>query len=1102
MSFEIIAGPSGSGKSTYAYNELIRRSLQHPQQQFILIVPDQFSMSSTREICRLHPAGGIMNIDILSFSRLTHRILDEVGSPERTVLDDTGKNLILRRVALMQKEQLTFLKGKLRRPGYIHEVKSQISEFYQYDIAPADLENMIESSRGRGYLSGKLRDLKVLYEAFQQYIREKYITTEEALLELARLIPKSRLLAGSCVLFDHFTGFTPIQLRVVGELMRVCERIDMTLCIDREPGQADRLFDLTKNTCHRMLALAEETGCEVLPTVYMNDPVHRRYAACPALDFLERRMLRSGKAVYGKPQDAIGIYEASSRRNEVRRCCRRIQSLIRQGYEYRQIAIETGDLESYGDLLREELGRYGIPFYMDQPRSVLRNQMVTSLRCILRLLTEDFSADSVMGYLRSGMTDFTQDQTDRFDLYLRAMGIRGRSRFLKPFEKGKGAEEAEKLRGELMESLQPLLQPMATARQYTKMLYELCVRLRMQEKCMAQVRYFTEKGELPLAKEYEKIYKSIMDLFDRIYDLIGEDELDAAGYLAIFEAGVSEIRIGTIPQSVDQVMVGDMQRTRLEPVKTLFFLGVNEGIIPKRSSNQGLLSDMEREFLLSSGITLAPGPREKLYEQRLYLYQNMTKPSEHLYLSYSLLDSSGRSLLPSYLIRHILLLYPGMEVVSERTEEQHWEEKLESPQDGLDELALMLREYASDETGEARLQQLDQRIRALTAAYRGEKGAAFLIQSAFTVYEPRPLSAGAIEAIYDPKGTISRLEQMASCPFAHFLRYGLGLKEKEEYSFEQTDLGSVYHSVLELFFKQLKEEEIQLAALEDDRIRERLHEILTAVAEDYGNEILFSSGRNIYRRKQMEEVLLRSLKTMKYQLSKSRFVPSYFERRFEQSGGHPIRGIIDRVDVASSDGRYYVKVVDYKTGNNKLDGNQLYYGVSLQLPIYLARAVDLVKELHPEAEVIPAGMFYYKVQNPVITGKHEDIEKELVREMRPQGVFLEEEEVLKLLDQELSEKGKSDVIVADLKGGRLSSYSQSATREQMQAYLEYAADKADELMQRIRDGEIAVAPFQTGKGEHRFDSCRYCPYGGICGFDERIPGYEKQECPIMGVPGT
>ncbi|MBR4758556.1 MAG: helicase-exonuclease AddAB subunit AddB, partial [Lachnospiraceae bacterium] len=371
MSLQIIAGPSGSGKSTYAYQSVIEEAIQYPDRHYIIIVPDQFSMSTTREICRLHPAGGIMNIEVLSFSRLCYRIGDEVGSGNRAVLDDTGKNLILRRVALSMEQQLTFLKGRMKRPGYVHEVKSQISEFYQYDISDGDLEAMINASKDRGYLNQKLADLRLLYKGFSDYIRDKYITTEEALSELARMIPKSDLLAGSTVLFDNFTGFTPVQDKVIRQLLLCCRKVSVTLCLGQKKDE--KLFTLTHKSYEKLIRLAGDLKVSVLPEVRLPQDNAVRYQEHDSMAFLEQNLLRGGGRTYKKAAEGIRIYEAASARDEVQWCCRRINELIRQGYEYRQIAIETGDLEGYGNLLSYELGRFGIPYYMDLRRSVMQN---------------------------------------------------------------------------------------------------------------------------------------------------------------------------------------------------------------------------------------------------------------------------------------------------------------------------------------------------------------------------------------------------------------------------------------------------------------------------------------------------------------------------------------------------------------------------------------------------------------------------------------------------------------------------------------------------------------------------------------------------------
>ncbi|MCR5283596.1 MAG: PD-(D/E)XK nuclease family protein [Lachnospiraceae bacterium] len=1089
MSLQIIAGPSGSGKSTYAYERIIRLSMEHPDKQFFILVPDQFSMSTTREILRLHPRHAIMNIDVLSFSRLTHRIADEVGQKRRDVLDDTGKNLILRRVALSIEDQLGFLKGRMRRTGYVHEVKSQISEFYQYDISPVQIDEMIQKSSGRGYLPAKLRDLKLIYEAFGAYIREKYITTEEALLQLRDAIPRSGLMAGSYVLFDNFTGFTPIQNLAIREMLRACEEVSVILCADGElETGTDRLFSLAQKTYDKLIALAGEVKTPVLPTCYLTDKTHFRYAGNAPMAFLEKELLRFGNHTYRGPQDAIRIFEAVNVRQEVQNCCAGICRLIREGYQYRDIAIVAGDTEGYGEILKEELTKYRIPFYLDVSRSVLQNPLSVFLRYALRTQCENYSYDSVMGMLSSFMTDLTMDQIDLFDRYLTKRGISGKHQFSKPFERGQEAPEVEPLRQMLCEMLTPLQKDCKTAGDWAKALYEICLQQRMEEKCLAMAERFEAQGEPSLAKEYEKIFSQIMKVLEQIHDLIGEDELGCREFLEIFEAGVSEIRIGTIPQKVDQVVVGDITRTRLDRVSALFFLGINEGNIPKKNASGGLLSDIEREFLSQSGIALAPGPREKLYEQRLYLYQIMTKPAERLYLSYALIDAAGKGMMPSYLIGNLLSLYPELRVESTGSE-LSLVAGIATREDGLDDLARLLRLYAEG-------RQLPE-LTVLSALYEDDRIAADLKRKAFFRYEPAYLKKETALSLFEKNGTVSRLEMMAGCRFAHFIRYGLHLKEKQQFRLEVSDQGSVYHRVLELLMRMLKEKGIRLEELEEEQIQVLLHELMEQVIAEEEFHVLSANKRNAFQARQMEQLLRRSVGGMQYHFRKGRFQPVFFEHFFKEDDVHHIRGVIDRIDLAEGeDGRLYVKVVDYKSGKRDLDLTRLYYGISMQLPIYLSRAVSLMEQEHRGADIKPAAMLYYRLQDPLVKAEEkEDISAALRKEMICRGLFLEDDEVLRFLDAEFEEKGYSDVVsVRRNADGSLRANSQTASEQEMKSYLDYAQKKADALQEEIQSGDIEVNPITIGSGDNGFDSCKYCPYASICGFDESIDGYFKKAC--------
>lgn len=1101
MGLQFVFGGSGAGKSTMVYEKIWKQSMEHPEKKYLIMVPDQFTMYTQKQLCLMHPRGGIMNIEVLSFSRLIHRISEEVGRKERAVLDDTGKNLVLRKVAMEKEEELVLLKDKVKRPGYIHEVKSMISEFYQYDIRETDMEEMIAQSQGKGALSLKLQDLKTLYTGFSQYIRDKYITTEESLDELCDMIPRSEILKESIIVFDGFTGFTPVQNRVLLQLMQIAGEVIVTLCADDETDivqgeEEQHLFALSRKTYRMLSLMAKENGVVVRNPVYLTEKPVKRYEKNPAMAFLEANLFRYKNRTFAERQQAICVREADGLVSEMQSVCAEIKRLIREeDYCYRDIAVVTGDLERYAHLAETEFVRYKIPFFMDRNRSVAHHPLTEYLKSALGMLKENFSYESVFRFLRSGMTCLETDEIDRLENYVRAYGIRGRKAYLQEFTISERAEEINQIRVRLVEEIQAILCGCSTAKEYATALYELCHANRLQEKCDAYARKFEAGGDASKAKEYEKIYPACMDLLNQIYELIGEDEMDVAEFLAVLEAGIAEIRVGTIPQNVDQVVVGDIERTRLKQIRALFFIGVNDGVIPGGNGNGGLLSDMERQFFMDLGRELAPTPRQKIFEQRLYLYQNMTKPSERLYLSYSKVDGGGKTLLPSYLIRVIQGLYPALEVERVTDKIAGNLAGIATKEDGLDDFAQLLRMYLNGEVppgdGEERLRES---LGILCRAYGTDEVATGIREAALTTYENVPLSDMAAELLYRDrnKGSVSRLEQFAACAYAHFLRYGLELKEQEEYDFDVMDFGIIYHHVLEKVSFGLRRQEVTLAEAEPELLEKLVGEALEEYTEEYGGRILRSSARNEYRVGQMKQVLMQSLSAMQYQLSKGAFRPAFFEKSFQLKGEFPLVGKIDRIDLCREEDKVYVKVIDYKSGAKKFSLEELYYGLSLQLPAYMNAAMELLKEKQPGVEAVPASMLYCRLQNPYVDETVKDVEHELRKEMRPEGLSNDSDKVIGLLDEELS--GNSDVVrISRNKDGSLGRYSQTVSEDMFGVLLAYTGEKMQSLMQEMKSGEIGAVPAHLESEKQ--DSCTYCAYKGICGMDMRIPGYKKRELP-------
>ena len=629
MSLRFYFGPSGSGKSHRIYEEIMQRAAQEPGRNFLIIVPDQFTMQTQKDLVMRSDRGGILNIDVLSFGRLSHRILEEVGTKEMPVLDDTGKSLVLQKIAADLKEQLPAMGSLLHKQGYIHEVKSAISEFMQYGISTQDMDKLIASAEKRGALAMKLRDLKTLYRGFQDYIRDHFITTEETLDVLRRSLVKSKILPDSVVVFDGFTGFTPIQNRLIQELMRVCEETIVTVTIGEEedPYQMDgeqKLFHLSKKTVADLVKLAAEAEVTRGEDVFVKGGPNR-FAEAPALCYLEQNLFRYQYEPYTEKQHEIHMFEALSPREEVHQTALYIRKLIREeGLTYRDIAVVIGDLEGYASYVETEFGQLEIPCFLDRTRGIVLNPMIEYIKSALQLYIRDFSYDTVFHFLRSGMADISREEIDELENYVIRTGARGYRTYSRLFtrkteemQQGSGQEDTERAE-ETMERLNRIRQqfadtveilhmaPRAKAGEYVDHLYDFLEQNQVQQKLLNYQQQFEQEGDLAKAREYAQIYRLVMDLLDQIYELLGEEEISLQEFADILEAGFGEITVGTIPQNVDRIVVGDMERTRLKQVKVLFFLGVNDGNIPKNASKGGIISDMDREFLIESGTEMAP----------------------------------------------------------------------------------------------------------------------------------------------------------------------------------------------------------------------------------------------------------------------------------------------------------------------------------------------------------------------------------------------------------------------------------------------------------------------------------------------------------------
>ena len=1131
MGLQFYFGGSGAGKSRRLHEDILSMAKCEPEKNFLILVPDQFTMQTQVDLVKASDCGGIMNIDVLSFGRLAHRIFEETGYDSKPVLDDTGKSLVLRRVAGRLKDNLPVIGKNLNKIGYIHEVKSAISEFMQYGLDVGQVGELAEFSKERGALYYKLKDLKMIYQGFQEYIEDRFVTTEETLELLTGAVGKSEIIRNSVVVFDGFTGFTPIQYRLIQELMRLTDEVIVSITIDirEDPfrmGGEQELFYLSKKTVKDLCRLAREADVRRKEDVFIRNSPLPRFRDSKVLAHLEQNLFRYPAVVWqekGKEHE-IQITEAVNPAQEVKEVCIRIKKLVlEEGYSYRDIAVVTGNLETYGDYLEREAQMYDIPLFMDRTRGLMLNPFIEYIRSALKIVLCNFSYETVFHYLRCGLVDFEPEEIDLLENYVLALGIKGRKKWEQAFvRKGRAIPEEEcgdekelkevqklarlnRVRERLMQQLAPLLEKKKTAGELVRTLYDFIVAGQVQEKLAVYEQYFMENKEPEKSREYAQIYRLVMELLEQIVSLLDEEPMTLQEFADILDAGFQEIEVGTIPGSVDRIVAGDMERTRLKQVKILFFLGVNDGNIPKGSSKGGIISDIDREFLQQSDFELAPTPRQQMYIQRLYLYMNMTKPSQRLYISFSRISSDGKSIRPSYLIDTIREMFPWLGIKKADVMENSLMQ-IVGKKDGLSLLSGELREYAKGRKGCLSEEELISlyHLYEQDETYRDYAGK--LAEAAFKQYEHKPLAKAVARALYGRmlENSVSRLEKYASCAYAHFLQYGLMLREREEFGFEQVDLGNIFHGVLEAFAGKLSQNHYTWFDFPDEEGDRLLKEALLECTLEYGETVLYSNARYEYMVERMYRILKRTIRTLRAQLQEGDFVPASFEMSFShvedlqavnialsEDERMKLRGRIDRIDTCEDEEHVYVKVIDYKSGNRKFDLAALYYGLQLQLVVYMNVAKEVIKEKHPGKEIVPAALLYYHVDDPLISAEGElsaeEVNKALLKELRTTGIVNQDERVVTLLDKNFTDKSLV-VPVERKKDGSFSAHSSIIAKEDYEIVSAFVDHKIRQFGRQILNGDMEINPCeQSGR-----ESCTYCVYKGICDFEPGIPGYRER----------
>ncbi len=1133
MSIQFVLGGSGAGKTEFLLRMALRGAREDYRSSWILLVPEQDTLAMQRRIT-LHPENpgkGILNIDVMSFHRLAYRVFELLDRPLPRIIDDTGKVMLLRESSERVKEKLKLYKNQLSRPGFLSELKSQISEFYQYRIRPELLEDAAEKCSS-SHMGAKLRELSLLYRAFLEYMEERgYMVEEELLDRLLSFLPETKLLDGATILFDGFTGFTPVQLDIIEEMMKSCRSLLFSLCLGRGARgalygehRASELFFLTGQTAEKLRLRAEKCSCPILPPIDLNrfdaltgrarNPSHPlpRFQNAPALDYLERSLYRySAAGTEGRNfalDGSIEIWEAADQRMEIERLASEIERAVREeGLRYQDIAVLISEPEQYRDLIYRCFLAAGIPYFLDDPGSLLDSPPAKLLRAAIEVLERAFSFDSVIRCLRAlpGRTPEEENEIDLFENWLRERGIRGAAAYQREWEHFDSLRR--KLAGPLLRLLSEGNERGASASRRISALRGFLTELRAREYISREAERLREIGEQNRAEELLRGMDAVEELLLRFSELLGETRISRREFSELLDAGLSEASIRIIPATLDQVVIGDLTRSRFSSPKRFFLVGVSAGALPGSGKGTGILGDRERALLRSLSIELAPDQAEDALLQRFYIYRALLNPSEKLLLSYPLRGRNGKSRKPSPLIEALRGIFPSLSIRSLRHEPEEIYTREELLRSLSRTLPLYLEERERKEAREDKGESASERREAVEAPLEGRLLSGFsallrdpsyrdraskLLDAAFTSYQSGKLDREIAEEIYGEilYGSITRLEQYNRCAYAHFLRYGLQLSERKSNEVRALDLGNLYHLAMEELFRELSKRGQSLPELSREEACALSDACVLRASEQYNERMMQDSARNRYLLRRISEICRTTVWALSEQLRRGDFRPAFLEKDFHLTRpGFRLSGRIDRVDLCETEKSIYVKVLDYKSGRTVFDLNRIYEGLQLQLATYLKVALEELQRDYPGKEVLPAAMFYYRIDDPIldyVPGEDEDGgEDRRLRALRVDGLVNADREVISHLDREFQKESK--VIPVTLREGKVEERKKAiATTRRFSALMDFVEKRMERDAAEIRGGEISVNPIRESPER---SACDYCPYHSICGFDPMLEGY-------------
>ncbi|MDL2224957.1 PD-(D/E)XK nuclease family protein [Eubacteriales bacterium OttesenSCG-928-M02] len=1044
----LVRGRAGSGKSRYLIKKA--RDAMVAGHRVYMIVPDQATFNTEGQLAAAMPSGGILGSQVLSFSRLCDRVLEQTGGIKKPYLDAQGAGMALSLLLQKYEDALMAFSGHVSSPGFTNLLYEELCELRRYSITPQMLKETGNSPR--------VKDLALLLEAFENEVLSQYTDTVGRMERMIAQISQADFLKGSHIFIDGFEMVTDQLLRAIRELFLLAEEVTISFRLGEENDPDAPIFETERIHYGRIERIAQEVGATIRPVLLRGETAEMRQQA-PALRHLEKNLFAFPHQPYDKETTAIGLWAAPSPREEAYAAARYIRRLVREeGYRYRDFFIQLCDPTMIPQL-KQALGESGIPFFLDEKRPMAQKNISRFCLSLLAAVAFGKRVEDIADLLKTGLYGtFSQEEIDGFCAHCTRKNIR----YLTERVIDREADEA--MAALLMRIHHPLMllekelagDAAHCARRFYK---ELEDRTEGIEEYLQQVQAL----DLEAYEEERLSYQGLLEILSQMHGILGDAKLSPRLFYQLMKTSLLGKELAILPPTADCVDVGDLRRSRAPHVKCLVVLGATDANLPRRIDTGGVLPLREREQLMERGLWMGNSLSQRLAEEELAIYGALSKPTQRLYVSYPLLDKGGGTQNPSGILQTLSQLF-SLSICP------------------IPDYRLSAQGYGTGPVAGALAG-----LGAARAYGRGEPVlgdyAALYEKSLARLQRAHGMGQGGLSPLEEETAkqlflerdqiSASRMEAYARCPYQHFIQNGLSPRPVQPPGVTRLSRGNILHRALELLVAakpswDLPEEEIRLLA------RTMLERVRTELAGE---------GEDPYRSEYQWQQLLReaeiSFLCLFYQMEKSLFMPVSTEDFFYENlfveveyDGQPIRliGRIDRVDAATLDGKRYLRVIDYKSGKVRSGQEEMLDGTSLQLPLYAAVAK---KQLGGEL----AGMFFMPIGKASPADSRDAAREQAVKAHRLKGVLRADTTLATAMDQSLAPQGSSDTIpVALKKDGSFTQKSSTADVGALEEMIALALKKAKEIVGRMLTGEITPAPISKKDS----DPCDYCDYRAMC----------------------